>query len=558
MSTHQTTIIEGESGKYKLYYDQILGKGGFATVYMGKNVKTGEFVAIKHVQHKLNYGVKEAQKMKELSDDRENVYTVKLLDYYHSKSSNKLFLVLPYYKHGSLHDYIAKHGKLSIDLVKNVFLQLIKCLKYLHGKQTMHRDLKCENIIVKCDSINEFTILLGDLGLAKTLETGKHRLQTTCGTPGYMPPECKNGNYGIEAEIYSLGGILYYLLTGRSPRPGQEKEQLDRINSGYPEAYDLIQSLWNANPSKRPTLTEIERNLFLNPARKRESSIISLTKKTTPSENCKHRIYQNGYCNRCGQKQPDKKSSRDSAYESKETVATKGRTKTPLYEKNGQGKSAKDLSWPLPSFEYFKPKAHKPEEEFKWAPSSKGRFMIMDSNLIVYEALDSDKNYVKYIFEVKIKDDKQEVFVYKPTNSRQLLPKLEDDPIIEKKYIKKITCFDDLQEYTAYYKHIIKAIATFSSRNAKINFSYVDGIKGYTAKLMYDGSFRFIFYGKCFVQQPEGEIYPTLQSQANSLTAKEKELFITTRKMLLEIDQHRTRRLGKFYPPLNMNEKQSV
>uniref|UniRef100_A0A914YBK1 Uncharacterized protein n=1 Tax=Panagrolaimus superbus TaxID=310955 RepID=A0A914YBK1_9BILA len=248
------------------------------------------------------------------------------------------------------------------------------------------------------------------------------------------------------------------------------------------------------------------------------------------------------------------KSSRDSAYESKDTGTTKGRTKTPLYEKTGQGKSVKDLIWPVPSFEYFKPVNDKPDETTRWLPPSKGRFMIMDSSLIIYEALDSNQKYVKYIFELK-------VYIYKPTNNKQFLPKLEDDPIVEKKYINKITYIDDLQEYTSYYKHIIKAIATFSSRNAKINFSYVDGIKGYTAKLMYDESFRFIFYGKCYVQQPdtaEGDFLSNSSKSTPSINNKQKELFIETREILLQIDKRRTKRLGKYYQRLNMNEKQII
>uniref|UniRef100_A0A914QHD2 Protein kinase domain-containing protein n=1 Tax=Panagrolaimus davidi TaxID=227884 RepID=A0A914QHD2_9BILA len=114
-----SVVIIGKHDEYKLYKDKKLGKGGFATVFKGINTRTKEEVAIKHITERVDYGLREAKKMEELSKDRDNIYTVKLLDY--KKSSKELFLILPYYEHGSLQDYIQKNGKLSLEMNCSMF-----------------------------------------------------------------------------------------------------------------------------------------------------------------------------------------------------------------------------------------------------------------------------------------------------------------------------------------------------------------------------------------------------------------------------------------------------
>uniref|UniRef100_A0AC35GQA9 Uncharacterized protein n=1 Tax=Panagrolaimus sp. PS1159 TaxID=55785 RepID=A0AC35GQA9_9BILA len=216
-----------------------------------------------------------------------------------------------------------------------------------------------------------------------------------------------------------------------------------------------------------------------------------------------------------------------------------------------------DIIWPVPSFEYFAPTSKKPLNEHRII-TPKGRFVIVDANTFYFDALQN--GYVKYIFEVILRDKKQEIKVYVPTNKKQILPKLEDDLIQSKESRGTIRNANRLEEYTSFYMAIVKVIKNFYGRNAKIAYAYVNGIPKYNAKLMYNDNFRFIFStNKIFAQEPgtsENDFHSALKSSNAKLTDDEKDLFIKTRKLLLAYDRINVELEGTgFYKPYNMHKK---
>lgn len=102
----------------------------------------------------------------------------------------------------------------------------------------MHRDIKLENILVKTKKesknvdfknrlISDFEFKLGDLGLAKNFSTRNEMKATMCGTPLYMAPEVIQGRpYTYKADIWSLGTLLFQILTGQLPFDGQDIAEL--------------------------------------------------------------------------------------------------------------------------------------------------------------------------------------------------------------------------------------------------------------------------------------------------------------------------------------------
>uniref|UniRef100_A0A914QCP9 Uncharacterized protein n=1 Tax=Panagrolaimus davidi TaxID=227884 RepID=A0A914QCP9_9BILA len=105
--------------------------------------------------------------------------------------------------------------------------------------------------------------------------------------------------------------------------------------------------------------------------------------------------------------------------------------------------------WPVPSFEYFAPTSMKQIDEHRII-TPKGRFVIIDSNTLYFDAL-CKNGYVKYIFEVILRDKKQEIKVYVPKNKKQILPQLEDYLIQSKVSFGTIRSANRLEEYTSFY-----------------------------------------------------------------------------------------------------------
>ncbi|KAI6654882.1 Testis-specific serine/threonine-protein kinase 1 [Oopsacas minuta] len=127
-------------------------------------------------------------------------------------STQHLVIVTELAENGDLLDYINKHRRLSEDRSLDIFIDFINGMKYLHGRDIVHRDLKCENLLL--DKNNK--LMIADLGFV-TREMG--RLSTYCGSIAYVSPEVlrKQPYYGKPADVWSMGVILYAMLYGKLP-----------------------------------------------------------------------------------------------------------------------------------------------------------------------------------------------------------------------------------------------------------------------------------------------------------------------------------------------------
>ena len=136
---------------YKLL--KILGMGGMSTVYLGKDIHTGSFAALKVLKkaytqdedHLKRFFSREIDTAKSL--DHKNI--VKLLDY--GKKGDTHFLVYEYIEGLSLDRYLAEHKKLPLKTIENIILQTLAALSHAHSKGIVHRDVKPQNILVTPD-----------------------------------------------------------------------------------------------------------------------------------------------------------------------------------------------------------------------------------------------------------------------------------------------------------------------------------------------------------------------------------------------------------------------
>jgi len=201
----QNYVIDGKT--------KVLGSGAFGKVFLTTNkVDTSIKVAIK---------VLDKEKLKENIDCiMEEVAILNTLDhpnivkYYETYDDNKyIYLVMEYITGGQLFDKITtqKNQNFSEHDACNYMRELFSSINHCHAQGIIHRDIKPENIMIS----NENTVRLIDFGLSKASK--KKNLTTIAGTPYYMAPEVLSGNYSSKADIWSLGVLLYTLVSGYLP-----------------------------------------------------------------------------------------------------------------------------------------------------------------------------------------------------------------------------------------------------------------------------------------------------------------------------------------------------
>ncbi len=132
--------------------------------------------------------------------------------YYH-------YLVMPYFKQGTLHRRILR-GVLTEAEAGKILSQVASALQYAHDHAMLHRDIKPSNILISNE--DDLSVYLADFGLAKLISAGSQITQTGCliGTPDYMAPELIEEPESVSSDIYSLGILLYHMLTGQPPFSG--------------------------------------------------------------------------------------------------------------------------------------------------------------------------------------------------------------------------------------------------------------------------------------------------------------------------------------------------
>lgn len=144
---------------------------------------------------------------------------------------NMLYLAMDYCSEGDLSKCIKKNKEKNTRIpektIRRWLLQIITGLKFMHDKNLIHRDLKCNNIFLD----EHERAKIGDFGLAKILEQTEEA-NTLCGTIGYMAPEvCKNMPYSFPADIWSLGVILYELISLEPPFKSKNSNMLSIVHN---------------------------------------------------------------------------------------------------------------------------------------------------------------------------------------------------------------------------------------------------------------------------------------------------------------------------------------
>ena len=264
-------------------------KGAFSKIYLGYHKHTKIKVAVKEISiNKRKNSKKYIKREIEIHKKLKHMNIVQLYEVLYE--SDRVYMVMEFCDNGSLSTFQNKR-RMNEMYVQNFIYQLVQALKYLRKMKISHRDLKPHNLLV-CEST---TLKLSDFGLAKEYNGNtmdENLKQTYCGSPMYMSPEILSSkSYDTKSDLWSIGIIIYEMLTGELPFKVKNINQLikkSKIPIQIPEQYsrkisaeclDLLGNLFNINSKQRISwddffnhpwletnhLIDYENNLIYNP-----------------------------------------------------------------------------------------------------------------------------------------------------------------------------------------------------------------------------------------------------------------------------------------------------
>ncbi|KAI9220529.1 hypothetical protein BC828DRAFT_415610 [Blastocladiella britannica] len=275
-SSASSVSMRWQHGKY-------LGGGTYGSVFMGVNLTTGELLAVKEIRIADNANF-ESLKAMVTAEMRvmEKLSHPNVVEYYGIEvHRDKVYLFMEYCPNGTLSSLLDEGG-LEENVVQRIAFQIVQGLAYLHSAKIVHRDIKPDNILLD----QAGNVKLVDFGAAKlltnklTIASQEPGAMSLIGTPNYLAPEvivgASGGRVGSQ-DIYSLGCVVYELLTGKAPWAHLDNQWAiiyhaavgppvipDTIGAS-PAALSFIRACLQTKAADRPLATELLSHPFLAP-----------------------------------------------------------------------------------------------------------------------------------------------------------------------------------------------------------------------------------------------------------------------------------------------------
>ena len=265
----QDELIGRMIGSYQVV--KVLGKGGMGSVYLAQHAVIGWRVAVKflHPQYATDAKIvdrffNEAKAVNVIGHDN----ILKILDLSVTEDNRHYFL-MEFLNGKPLQDHVKPNVPMTVEVALPILLQICEALQAAHNHQIIHRDLKPDNVYLITHKGKKNFVKVVDFGIAKLTDssgasTGKTQTGMVMGTPAYMSPEQAGGMTSLidgRSDIYSLGVMIYQMLSGKLPFPG----------SSFGEV--LIGHLQLAPPSPRehnPEITEPLEAIILKTLEKKQ------------------------------------------------------------------------------------------------------------------------------------------------------------------------------------------------------------------------------------------------------------------------------------------------
>lgn len=251
-------------------FEKQIGSGAFATVYLGRDDRTGRPVAIKMISRSNPRADPVAiEKEVHVLMKLQHPNIVKLYEF--QKTQNNFYLIFEFCKHGDLQGFIKSNFPKACvpeHQAQKLAQQILAGIKAMKDKKIVHRDLKCANILVADD----FVLKIADFGFARFVEAANPLLESYLGTPLTMGPEVlmKTG-YDDKCDIWSLGVIIYQIIFGKfpfEPRIPSLDSLIEAINKPgalqfpshiplTPAAKELISAMLTVDPKARISFDDL-------------------------------------------------------------------------------------------------------------------------------------------------------------------------------------------------------------------------------------------------------------------------------------------------------------
>ncbi|XP_042390035.1 mitogen-activated protein kinase kinase kinase 3-like [Zingiber officinale] len=273
-SSHSPSSSSSRSPKTQWKKGKLLGRGTFGHVYLGFNSESGQMCAIKEVKN-ISDDANSRESLKQLNQEitlLSQLSHPNIVEYYGSElMEDSLSVFLEYVSGGSIHKILQEYGAFGEALIRSYTAQILSGLVYLHGRNTVHRDIKGANILVDPNGV----VKLADFGMAKHINAYTS-IQSFKGSPYWMAPEVvmNSSGYDLTVDIWSLGCTIIEMATSKPPwsqfegvaaifKIGNSKDLPEIPGHFSPEGKDFLKLCLQRDPSARPSASQLMLHPFV-------------------------------------------------------------------------------------------------------------------------------------------------------------------------------------------------------------------------------------------------------------------------------------------------------
>ena len=213
-------ITRGQMINERYEIIRAIGEGGMANVYLALDTILNRKVAVKILRGDLAEDEKFVRRFQREAISASSLNDPNIVEVYDvGEDDGKYFIVMEYVEGRTLKQLIKKRGSLTLPEVVDIMLQLTSAIAHAHESYIIHRDIKPQNVVI----LEDGRVKIMDFGIAVALNAGElTQTNSVMGTVYYIPPEQANGGKAtVKSDIYSLGILMYELVTGHVPFKGE-------------------------------------------------------------------------------------------------------------------------------------------------------------------------------------------------------------------------------------------------------------------------------------------------------------------------------------------------